>query len=133
MQSLKVCTKSLTEDLHLKASKREKRLPNLKEETSTPRQIGRTAHLLKGGKRKGKNSTSPVGNPITKSLLVKPLISPVIYFISFLTSFITFEPDIITVKLFINSHEYNPSLSVVKRKSKTRERSVVRNRYREQP
>ena len=43
---------------------------------------GRTAHLLERGKRKG-NSTSPVENPITKSLLVKPIISPVIHQVSF--------------------------------------------------
>ena len=86
----------------------------------------------KKGEKKG-NSTSPVGNLITKSLLVKPLISPVIYFVSFLTSFITFEPDIITVKLFINSHECKSKFSTVNRKSKIRERPVARNRYREQP
>ena len=85
------------------------------------------------GRKNGGEIIEPVGNPITKSLLVKPLISPVIYFISFLTSFITFEVDIITVKLFMNSHKYNPLLSAFKRKSKTRERSVARNRYREQP
>ena len=84
-------------------------------------------------RKKGGELIEPVGNPIAKSLLVKPLISPVIHYVSFLTNFITFIPDIISSKLFINSHGYKLKFSTVNRKSKTREQPVARNKYREQP